>query len=58
MDTKRLLIGMAVAMLLVIGWAKLVQYLHSKHPEWAKAAAGGSSWPRDETLQGSCQTGF
>lgn len=34
MDTKRLLIGMAVAMLLVMGWAQLIQYLHRTNPEW------------------------
>jgi YidC/Oxa1 family membrane protein insertase len=34
MDTKRLLIGMAVAMLLVMGWAQLIQYLHRNNPEW------------------------
>lgn len=34
MDTKRLLIGMAVAMLLVMGWAQLIQYLHRTHPDW------------------------
>ncbi len=34
MDTKRLFTGMAVAMLLVIGWSQLVQYLARTHPEW------------------------
>jgi YidC/Oxa1 family membrane protein insertase len=34
MDTKRLFIGMAVAMLLVMGWAQLVQYLHKNNPDW------------------------
>ncbi len=34
MDKKRLITGMAVAMLLVIGWSRLVQYLAMSHPEW------------------------
>jgi YidC/Oxa1 family membrane protein insertase len=34
MDFKRLVIGMAVAMLLMMGWFQLVSYLHRTHPEW------------------------
>ncbi len=34
MDTKRLITGMAVAMLLVFAWSRLIQYLAVTHPEW------------------------
>ncbi len=34
MDTKRLITGMAVAMLLVLGWQQLLQHLATTHPEW------------------------
>src|SRR5688572_23647302 len=31
---SRLMIGMAVAMLVVVGWSHVVQYLKVQHPEW------------------------
>src|SRR5689334_14434300 len=49
MDFKRLVIGMAVAMLLMTGWFQLVSYLHRSHPEWdygnpqAAATSGGDA---------------
>lgn len=45
MDTKRLLIGMAVAMVLVIGWSRLVQYLGTKNPEWGWQTPASTTQP-------------
>ncbi|HLL88004.1 MAG TPA: hypothetical protein VK324_01755, partial [Tepidisphaeraceae bacterium] len=39
MDTKRLIIGMSLAMLVMVGWTFLLQFLDTKYPQWDMTGA-------------------
>ncbi len=50
MDFKRLMTGIAVAILIVAGWSRLVNYLADQHPEWGwKASTQPTTMPAIES---------
>ena len=50
MDFKRLMTGIAVAILIVAGWSRLVSYLADQHPEWGwKASTQPTTMPDIES---------
>jgi len=56
MDIKRLLTGMAVALLLVISWNQLILYLGKTHPEWGWSTTQPTTLPAVSPFSPSTQS--